>query len=182
MTASIVSFKAFKHFFLFLLLVSGIFACSGKAEDDYLYLVTDPNDLESYGYANAKGEIIIPTGKYGICYTDTLKSFAVVLKDRAGFLGIDRNEKVLFEVYPFGNGPDYPQEGLFRIIEDDKIGYANMDGEIVIKPQYDCAHPFKNGKAEVGLQCTEKSSSEHSYWESDDWFTIDTVGKKLTKK
>lgn len=179
MTASIVSFKAFKHFFLFLLMASGMFACSGKAEDDYLYLVTDPNDLESYGYANAKGEIIIPTGKYGVCYTDTLKSFAVVLKDRAGFLGIDRNEKVLFEVYPFGNGPDYPQEGLFRIIEDDKIGYANMDGEIVIKPQYDCAYSFENGKAKVSLNCSELLDREHIVWDAKEWFYIDHTGKKI---
>jgi len=177
--AFIVNFNPFKNFFLLLILALFTVGCTSKPEDDYLYRIIDPDDWEKYGYADSKGETVIPLGKYGICYTDTLKNFAVVLIDRKGFFGIDRNEEILFQVYPFDNGPDDPQEGLFRIIEDGKIGYANLEGEIVIKPQYGCAHPFKNGKAEVGLQCISIPDGEHSYWETDKWITIDKRGERI---
>lgn len=33
--------------------------------------------------------------------------------------------------------------GLFRIIENGKIGFANMDGQIIIKPQFNFIFPFR---------------------------------------
>ena len=50
-------------------------------------------------------------------------------------VAIDRNERILFEAYLFDNGPDYTSEGLFRIIHDGKIGFANENGEVVIAPR-----------------------------------------------
>ena len=75
------------------------------------------NNSDSCGYVNIKGEVIIPFGKYPVCFTDTLKNFAVVYAKGKGFIGIDRNENILFNVYEIDNGPDYPSEGAFRIKE-----------------------------------------------------------------
>lgn len=164
---------------IFFFAILGFCACKQPKDSDFLYLVTDPADPEIYGYANMNGEVIIPLGKYPLCYTDTLKNFAIVMVPQKGLVAIDKNEKHLFEVFPFNNGPDEPTEGFFRIIKAGKIGFANMKGEIVIPAQYECAHSFKNGKAEVGLQCSTQEDGEHFYWESDNWFYIDTTGKRI---
>lgn len=55
-----------------------------------------------------------------------------------------------FYVFKYDNGPDYPQEGLFRIInEDGLIGFADTLGKVIIPPTYIFAFPFENGKAKV---------------------------------
>ncbi|MGZ3848664.1 MAG: WG repeat-containing protein [Flavisolibacter sp.] len=130
-----------------------------------------------YGYVNAKGDTAIQLGKYPMCYTDKFDKFAIVSTKDKGLVGIDRNENVVFNVYVFDNGPDYPSNGLFRIIKDGKIGYANLNGQIVIQPQFDCAYPFKNGKAKVGKGCKEKTDGEHRWWTEGNWYTIDKKGK-----
>ena len=131
------------------------------------------------GYVNMDGDTLIPIGKYQYCYTDTLKHFAIVLKKNGQLIAIDQSDRQLFEVFRFDNGPDYVKEGLFRIIKDGKIGYANQKGEVVIKPQFDCAFPFKNGQAKVSNNCTSIDEGEHNRWESNEWFFIDHNGKQI---
>jgi hypothetical protein len=130
-----------------------------------------------YGYANAKGDTIIPLGKYDMCFTERFDQFAIVLLKGKGLVGIDRNENVLFNVYIMDNGPDYPSDGLFRIVQNGKVGYANLKGQIVIAPKYDCAYPFKKGKAEVGTGCQTKADGEYHYWVGGRWTTINKSGK-----
>ena len=52
-----------------------------------------------------------------------------------------------------------------------------MNGNIIIQPQFDCAYPFKNGKAKVGKGCNKKTDGEHSQWTDGKWYTIDKKGK-----
>ncbi len=109
-------------------------------EDSYLLSFEDSAGI---GYKNAAGEIVIPSGKYPMCFTDTFSTFAIVALETGALVGIDRNEKVLYEVFNYDNGPDYPAYGLFRIIKGGKTGFADAKtGKIVIEPQYDCADPF----------------------------------------
>lgn len=146
---------------------------------NYLVLYTDTSK-EEYGYKNQAGDMAIPLGKYSFCFTDTFRTFAIVAKPGFGFVGIDRKENFLYEVFPFDNGPDYTSDGLFRIIENNKIGFADSaSGKIVIKPIFDCAFPFENGKAKVSTNCKVQSNGEHSIWVSQDWFYIDKKGKKV---
>lgn len=149
-------------------------------ETDYLYLIWNTVPNERYGYVNFNGDTIIPFDKYNICYSDTIKQFGVVLKDKTGFVGIDKQENVLFEIFPFDNGPDIPSEGFFRIIKKGKIGYANSKGQIIIDAQYDCAYPFNNGFAKVSKDCEEIKEGEHFRW-SGEWFYIDTLGNRITE-
>ena len=89
---------------------------------------------------------------------------------------------MLYEVLPFDNGPDYVGEGVFRIIENNKIGFADArTGKIVIPPQFDCAFPFENGTAKVSTDCTSQMNGEHEIWESEKWFYIDKTGKTVNK-
>lgn len=144
---------------------------------DYLFLKTDKND--QYGYVNSKGVFVIPLGKYAMCYTDTFKKYAIVLKSKEGFVAIDRNENVLYNIFPFDNGPDYLSDGLYRIIKNGKIGYADANFSVKIQPQYGCAFPFKNGVAKVSHDCktiSDKPNSEYHIWVSDKWFYINKHG------
>ena len=144
--------------------------------EDFLILFVDSTD-DKCGYKNLQGDVIIPLGKYNMCFTDTFKSYAIVTSLDHGMIAIDRKENTLYRVFPFDNGPDYPSEGLFRIIINNKIGYADYNtGEIVIKPQFDCAWPFEKGVAKVSNDCVTKSEGEHSTWISDKWFYIDKIG------
>ncbi|WP_301423996.1 WG repeat-containing protein, partial [Bacteroides caecimuris] len=101
------------------------------------------------GYVDSNGEIVIPAGKYADIFTAEFDKVAIVkIKGKKEFYAIDRNEKVLFQVFNFGMGPDIISNGLFRIIENGKIGFANMNGEIVIKPRFQFVYPFQeNGFA-----------------------------------
>jgi hypothetical protein len=148
---------------------------------DYLYRIWDTIPGEVYGYVNYRGDTVIPFHRYDICYTDTIRNFGIVYKFPYGYIGIDKAENYLFTVFPFDNGPDEPSEGLFRIMENGMIGYADLNGNIVIKPQFDCALPFEDGKAEVSNYCYNYFDGEHGYWESDNWFYIDKKGNKLEK-
>nr|WP_294948809.1 WG repeat-containing protein [uncultured Mucilaginibacter sp.] len=154
-------------------------ACQQKqAVSNYLYRV-EGTVSGDYGYINAKGDTVIRPGKYPMCFTDTFKTFALVTDTGIGFVGIDRNEKVLFKVFPFDNGPDYTSEGYFRIMDGDKIGYADTTGKVVIQPQYACAFPFKNDTAKVSNNCEVIADGEHSTWESKNWYYIDKAGERV---
>lgn len=55
----------------------------------------------------------------------------------------------------FDNGSDYLSKGLYRIILNSKIGYANEQGKIVITPS------FENRKAKVSYPCDIVDDGEH---------------------
>ncbi|WP_160110636.1 WG repeat-containing protein [Aequorivita lipolytica] len=134
------------------------------------------------GYLNSKGDTIVPIGKYYYCYTDTIRNFGMIVEKETGkILGIDQNANELFEVYKYDNGPDYTRDGLFRIIQNGKFGFANENGEIVIQPKYKCARPFDNEIAMVTDFCEIKPMENREIWIGDKWFKIDTQGNKIMK-
>lgn len=94
---------------------------------------------------------------------------------------VNKNNNIQYEVFFFDNGPDYASEGLYRIVKNGKIGFAEENtNRVVIQPQFDCAFPFENGKAKVSTQCTTVKDGEHSIWESNNWQYIDKQGN-ITK-
>ena len=155
------------------LVMLALLSCSSKKIQSWI-LIEDDNG--KYGYVNDEGDTVINPGKYSFCFSDTFLLMGIVYHDDKGMVAINREEEILFKVFPYDNGPDYPSEGLFRILEGKKIGYANLDGEIIIKPQFICAFPFENGKAKVSLDCVINQSGEHSNWSGGTWFYIDKEG------
>ncbi len=90
---------------------------------------------------------------------------------------LDNNKTTLYEVFLYDNGPDYPSEGLIRVVKNGKIGYADASTyAIVIEPQFDCAYPFENGKAKVSNECQTVKEGEHSSWTSEAWQYVDKKG------
>ncbi|NDA64129.1 MAG: WG repeat-containing protein [Chitinophagia bacterium] len=132
---------------------------------DYLISFSDTTTGEELmGYKDKFGKIIIDA-KYTHVYTDTLYSMAIVLKNWE-WVGIDKSENVILKSFIFDNGPDYLQEGLFRFIENNKIGFADIDGQKIIKAKYDFATPFDNGLSEytLGGQREYEKGGEHWSW------------------
>jgi hypothetical protein len=102
----------------------------------------------------------------------------MVQTDNGKWVIKNSKKTTLYEVFLYDNGPDYPSEGLIRIVKNGKIGYANAKTyKIVITPQFDCAFPFENGKAKVSNKCQTVKEGEHSVWTSENWQYVDKKGK-----
>lgn len=158
-----------------LLLICALYSC---AEKEYLVRVSNPLENE-FAYVNHKGDTIIPFYKYSHGFTDTIFDIGFVNEYKKGIIGINNKGKELFEVFNYDNGPDYISDGLFRILQDTKIGYADEKGNIIITPQYYCAFPFVDGKAKVANKCRETKEGEHTVWKSEEWFYIDKRNRKI---
>ena len=152
------------------------------AQDNKLYIYYYPNFEAvdaTLGYVDSSGKVIIPAGKYPYLFTDVFDKIAfVLLKDKKGVYAIKRKKKVLFQVCSFELGPDIISNGLFRIIENGKIGFANMNGKIVIKPNWGFIFPFQeNGLA---IFCEKGNwiwiDKEHRKFSGGKWGAMDTKG------
>ena len=154
--------------------------CGRSQPHDNVLLICTNDSTGEYGYRTLRGDTVIPMGKYPICVTDTFRTYALVALPHRGFVGIDRQERVLYDVVAFDNWPDEPAEGLFRIMRDGKYGYADATtGAVVIEPRFACAWPFENGSAKVSFDCTKEQDGEYELWKDGTWFLIDRTGQKL---
>lgn len=145
-----------------------------------LHLVQRPAD-DACAYVSARGDTVIPFGRYPLCQTERFDKVALVLKPGVGWVGIDRQERVLFQAFIFDNGPDYPAEGVLRIVDAaGRIGYADSaTGRVVLAPRYEAAFPFARGRARVGQGCRMVRDGEHSVWNCREWHDIDHHGHIL---
>lgn len=92
-----------------------------------------------------------------------------------------------YSAFRYDNGTDYVRDGLYRVVDKKgRIGYADEQGNTVIKPRFAFGFPFENGKAKVtdtgNLKTVPCSDGEYSYWDSDKWYYIDKNGKKCNPK
>lgn len=129
-----------------------------------------------YGYTNAKGDTVIDC-VYPLVYTDIITHIGFVADSTGHIKCFNHKGTYLFEVFKYDNGPDYPSEGLFRIVgKDGLIGFADTKGNLVIPPRYKFAYPFTNGKAKVTdtgtLMIDSQDIDRHEYWQSDKWYFI----------
>ncbi len=163
--------------FIFIVLAS----CSGKKDNDNgkLFVQTrNTKDTIYYFLLDKKGDTVLKLDpkKYFVCFSDTVKNFLVVApRDRKGWWAIDLKENFLFQVYNTSPGEPSPDElidGKIRIVDKEKrIGYANEKGEIIIKPQFEFATEFSNGKAIIGQGCKKVPWEKHDDG-ADDHFSI----------
>ena len=130
----------------------GLAAVQQEVGDDYLW-----------GFINKKGDLVIkPTfiwvGKFGsglapVCIGTSTENCTIGFINTSGQFAINPQYE-FFEFYDsessWGN---YPQhgffEGLARVMVDQKIGYIDSTGKMVIKPQFTYGGNFVNGLARV---------------------------------
>ncbi len=132
--------------FLFGITSTFTFAQKKQQKSDYLISYAVKQDIgELYGYKHRNGKIAIEA-QFSSISTDTLYNMAIVLKDWK-WVGIERKGKVILIPFIYDNGPDYVEEGLFRFVENDKIGFADLDGNKIIPVQYSFVTFFNDGIA-----------------------------------
>ena len=157
-------------------------ACRPGSADDRrpLRLVRRPSD-DACAYVSAAGDTLIPFGRYPMCQTERFDQVALALKPGVGWVGINRQEQVLFRAFLFDNGPDYPAEGLMRIQDEaGRIGYADTaTGRVVLPPRYEAAEPFAQGRAQVGSGCQRQTQGEHWAWNCAERHYIDHQGRPV---
>lgn len=161
---------------------------SDTLDKSFLYAITNEEYLQygsSVAYVNMESDTIIPFGQYAYFGTDSFIYYANVMEhpNDSTFgrqIGINREQKILFDIVMFDYGPDPFQENLTRVLRNGKFGFANKYGIVVIPCIYDYAKWFVNGKAEVTFDAVEYlDMEEHMRVESDEWFEIDKQGKTI---
>ena len=117
--------------------------------DNTWYLRENKNN--DFYFVDRQNKIMIPPKKYKMIFTENFNNFAIVVNLESKVVAINKNEELLYEVFVYDNGADYINDGLFRIVKNGKIGFANEEGEIVINPTYDFADFFVKGYSIVNL-------------------------------
>ena len=165
------------------LIALGVFTVYASLSfQDKILVKIHSEELDQTGYVNLEGDTIIPFSKYQYCYSDTIKEFGIVKNKEGKLIAIDIKQRILFEVFNSENSPDPISEGLFRIKKNEKIGFANELGEVIIPPKYEGALPFKKGKAKVSKSCFLSSNEEKKEIRCKDYFYIDKRGEIIAEK
>jgi len=95
-----------------------------------------------------------------------------------------RRDGLVRQTHWIDNGPDDPQEGLIRVVQDGKYGFMDTTLAIKIKPRWDFAFPFESGVSSVCNGCStyKAPGSEYSSMVGGKWFSIDKKGRTISKK
>ncbi|CAG9622380.1 WG repeat-containing protein [Sutcliffiella rhizosphaerae] len=113
------------------------------------------NGVLLYGYLDINGRVAIPA-KYQ--YAFDFKTGKGLVQVNEGQYALLDSTGALLQTYPFQqmNGLS---EGLisFKKTLQDKAGYVNETGQIVIAPQFGMALPFQGGRAVVNLSSDYKN-------------------------
>jgi hypothetical protein len=161
-----------KNLFVIILLTT----CFGIASAQTYVTQVKPSGSKKWGYANLKGELIIPA-QYDNCYEFTKDGFAPVFESKGRqyqFINL-KGEKLNTEVKEFklingsisGFGAQLKgfEDGLVPIKNGDNWGYLNTAGKLAIPAKYEYVTDFSGGHASV------KSGGKY--------FIIDTKGTEV---
>ena len=111
---------------------------------------------------------------------------------RYGWMYVDRKGRVVISGVPISdNWADSFSDGLVRTVVNEKYGFADRKGKIVITPKYDWASPFKHGSAQVCIGCHETCvkpdnmeadpDCEHTMVTGGEWFKINRAGRVVAR-
>lgn len=172
-----------RHLFIVISLLFFAFFSFGQKSKNYLVAYTDSSSgQELIGYKTAGGALVIKAK-----YTSAPSKFitmATVSNTQFEFVCIDQNDSIILIPYIYDNGPDYIEEGLFRFVENDKIGFANKDGQKIIPAKYDFATPFNEGLSAytLGGHLAYEKGGEHTYWTAgvENGF-VNKLGQEFTR-
>ena len=120
---------------------------------------------------NSKTIKVLDSASYFIVWSGFEYAYFAVVANKGskghGWPAIDAKENILFHVYntSFGEpSPDYLIENKIRIIdENEKIGFANEMGKIIIKPQFEIVTSFHNGYAIIAEKCKKVPWGNHEH-------------------
>ena len=82
----------------------------------------------------------------------------ISIKSHGKFYYINKSGKTMPTLTYDGKADEF-SDGLARTKFNGKVGFFNKNLEMVLKPIYDFAFPFHNGKAEICIGCQEKDAN-----------------------
>lgn len=181
-----------------------LFLTARAQQKPKLYYFIHPVD-SLVGVKNGEGKIIIPAKYEGFDLWLDNEDLKVPIKDDIIILpgsfprtkqdrsipsyawgdAFDRQGNFLFHPLSYDNAYDEYHEGLTRCVENNKAGFADREGAIVIKPQYDWVSEFYYGYAIAYSGCSVdyEKDPEHppfAFAKDADTFYINRKGERTT--
>jgi WG containing repeat len=110
-----------------------------------------------------------------------VNGLADIYSEEEGWMYVDRKGRVIISgVAEMDNGADVFHDGLVRFSKNNKWGFADVDGKVVVSAIYDGAMNFENGLAKVCNGCRSEcaeSNCEHHVFTGGEWSYINTQGE-----
>ena len=128
------------------------------------------------GFKNSTGKVIIPA-KYKHAENPVGNIAAVI--ENGNWVWINKRGGKLVVPFIYDNGPDYFVEGLSRFVSNNKVGFINKHGQIVIKAHFDFVTPFEKGYAIycIGCKSVRDGDSDYHVMKGGRWGCIDKNGR-----
>jgi hypothetical protein len=157
-----------------------VFSCSSsfaQKKRDCLHAFCDTiASVAQIGFKSHRGKIIIPA-TYKKTSSDRLCSFVLVSTYSGKTFAIDKAGTILWEPFWYDRKPDAEKEGLFRVISNDLVGFANKSGKMVIHPSFVSASYFSEGLAAVNVGGKVTRNGEYDVVEGGLWGYINRIGQ-----
>lgn len=134
----------------------------------------DPK-TERMGYKSSSGTVLIPA-KYSWAMDFSTYGIAPVLTNK-GWVFINTQGDELVTPFIFDNVPDEFSEGLARFVQDDKMGFFDQAGTIIVKARFDFLTPLYKGRAAFCQGCVKEYAGEHYTVVGGEWGCVDAKGK-----
>ncbi len=100
-----------------------------------------------WGYKNASGQVLIKP-QFDMANDFSPEGIAAVVDDK-GWAYINEKGETVIRPFVIDNGPDYFKQGLARFRINNKFGFFDRKGKIIIGSQFDFALPFHEGLAAI---------------------------------
>jgi len=127
-----------------------------------------------FGFKNSLDASIIKP-QYDFAQEFSNFGIAAVVDD-SGWVYINKQGNNIIRPFLFDNGPDYFSQGLARYKSNNKFGYFNEGGIVVIKPQFDYARAFSDSMAAVCQDCKYVMNGDHKELIGGKWGFINLKG------
>jgi len=161
-------------YFIRLLVIMTLCALTG-ADCNKQTELTPVEKNGKWGYTDRNGKWVIQP-RY-VLALDFLPTGIAAVVDDSGWVYIDKKGDLVIRPFLFDNGPDYFSEGLARFTVNNRFGFFDEYGKIVIQPRFDFARPFSGGFAAVCEGGENRRDGEHSYRHGGKWGFINKTGK-----
>jgi hypothetical protein len=155
------------------LVTSGVTDYADTPSNTALVPFEDPH-TNLMGYKDQNGKIII-NAQFVKALPFSTHGVADVYKGGHDWYKINSTGQILFKSYFFDNGPDYYAHDLVRFVDNNKIGFANMEGKIVIPANFDFAMHF-SFSSPITLVCQGCKYNENNEITGGKWGIIDNHG------
>jgi hypothetical protein len=121
------------------------------------FLVQVKTESGKWGYANLKGELVIPA-EFSNCEAFSENGLAVVVKNKMNVIINTKGEEIPTDINgfkiiqgAFGFAPKGYEDGLLAVESNNKWGYLNASGKIEIPLKYDYVTAFESGFAVASI-------------------------------